>query len=152
MSDSLQLYGPQHARPLCPSLSSKVCSNSNPLSWWCISSSVLPCPPAFNLPSSRIFSSGLAHHIRWPMYWSFRFIINPSKEYSGVISLRIDWFDLFAVQETLKSLLQHHKSKGSKLPCLVFFMVQLSQPYITTGKTIALTIYSFCWQIDVSTF
>ena len=106
MSDSLQLYGPQHARLLCPSLSSKVCSNSNPLSWRChptISSSVLPCSPAFSLPSSRVFSNGSAHHIRWPIYWSFRFSISPSKEYSGVISLRVDWFDFLLSKESQES-------------------------------------------------
>ena len=91
-------------------------------------------------PSIRVFSST---HIRWPKYWSFSFSISPSNEYSGLISFRMDWFDLLAVQETLKSLHQHHSSKASILQCLAFFMVQLSHPHITTGKTIALTIQIF---------
>ena len=85
-------------------------------------------------------------------YWSFNFSINPSNEYSGLISFRMDWLDLLAVQGTLKSLLQHHSSKASILKCLAFFMVQLSYPYITTGKTIALTKWPFCWQSNVSAF
>ena len=88
-------------------------------------------------PSIRIFSNESALHIRWPKYWSFSFSISPSNEYSGLISFRIDWFDLLAVQEILQSLLQHHSSKVS---ILAFFMVQLSHPNMTTGKTIALTI------------
>ena len=91
----------------------------------------------------RVFSSGLALSIRWPKYWSFSFNISPSNEYSGLISLRIDWFDLLAVQETLESLLQHHSLKASILQCSVFFMVQCSHPYMTTGKTIGLTIWTF---------
>ena len=94
-------------------------------------------------PIIRIFSSGLALCIQWPKYWSFHFSISPSNEYSGLISFRIDWFDLLAVQETLKSLLQHHNSKASILQHSAFFMVQLSHPYITTGKTIALTRWTF---------
>ena len=90
-------------------------------------------------PSIRIFSNESALCIRWPKYWSFSFNISPSSEYSGLISFRIDWFDLFAVQETLKSLLQHHSSKASVLRCSAFFMVQLSHPYMTTEQTIALT-------------
>ena len=93
------------------------------------------------LPSIRVFSSESALHIRWPKYWSFS--ISPSDEYSGLISFRIDWFDLFAVQGTLKALLQHHSSKASILRCSAFFMVQLSHSYMTTGKTIALTIWTF---------
>src|SRR5574341_922096 len=85
----------------------------------------------------------LAFHIRWPNYWSFSFSINPSNEYSGPISFRIDWFDLLVVQGTLKSLLQHHSSKASILSHSAFFIVQLSHPYITTGKTIALTRWTF---------
>ena len=94
-------------------------------------------------PSIRVFSNGLAHHITWPKYWSFRFCSRPSKEYSGLISFRIDWFDLLAVQGTLKSLLQHHSLKASGLWHSAFFMVQLSHPSMTTGKTIALTIQNF---------
>ena len=84
-----------------------------------------------------------ALHMRWPKYWSFTFSISPSKEYSGLISVRIEWFDLHAVQGTLKSLFQHHRSKASILRCSAFFVVQLSHPYMTTGKTIALTRWNF---------
>ena len=90
-------------------------------------------------PSIRIFSNGSVFHIRWPKYWSFSFSISPSKEYSGLISFRMDWLDLLVVQGTLKSLLQHHGSKTSILQHSVFFIVQLSHPYMTTGKTITLT-------------
>ena len=90
---------------------------------------------------SRVFSNESALHIGWPKYWSFSFSINPSKEYSGLISFRIDWFDLLAVQGTLKSLPQHHSSKASILQRSVLFIVQLSHPYMTTGKTIALTVW-----------
>ena len=95
--------------------------------------------------SIRFFSSGLALHIRWPKYWSFN--ISPSNEYSGLISFRIDWFDLLAVQGSLKSLLQHHSSKASILQHSAFFIVQLSHPYMTTGKTIALTRHTFVRKI-----
>ena len=95
--------------------------------------------------SIRVFSNELALHIRWPMYWSSS--ISPSNEYSGLISFMIDWFDLFAVQGTLKSLLQHHNLKESILWCLAFFMVQLSHPYMTIGKTIALTIRTFLGKV-----
>ena len=91
-------------------------------------------------PRIRVFSNETVLHIRWPKYWSFSFIISPSSDYSGLISFRIDSFDLPAVQGTLKSLLQHHNSKASILWCSAFFMVQLSHPYMTTGKTIALII------------
>ena len=94
-------------------------------------------------PSIRVFSSELALCITWPNYWSFNFIINPSKEYSGLISFRIDWFGLLAVQGTLKSLLQLHSSKASILRHSAFFMVQLSLPYMTTGEAIALTRQTF---------
>ena len=90
------------------------------------------------LPSIRVFSNELVLRIRWPKYWSFSFSISPSNEYSGLISFRMDWFDLFAVQGTIKSLLQHHSSKASVLQCSAFFIVQLLHPYMTTGKTIAL--------------
>ena len=86
-------------------------------------------------PSIRVFSNELALHIRWPKYWSFSFNIRPSNEHPGLISFRMDWLDLLAVQETLKSLLQHHSSKPSILLCSAFFIVQLSHPYMTTGKT-----------------
>ena len=98
-------------------------------------------------PSIRVFSSESVFHIRWPKYWSFSFSISPSNEYSGPISFGIDWFDLLAVQESLKSLLQHHSSKASILRCSAFFMVQLSHPYMTTGKTIALTRQTFVGKV-----
>ena len=94
-------------------------------------------------PRIRVFSNELALHIRWPRYWSFSFSIGPSKEYSGLISFRTDWLDLLAVQGTLKSLLQHHSSIASVLGDSTFVMVQLSHPYMTTGNTIALTIWTF---------
>ena len=94
-------------------------------------------------PSIRVFSNELALHIRWPKYWSFSFNISPSNEHSGLISFRMDWLDLPAVQGTLKSLLQYHNSKASILQCSAFFMVQFLHPYMTTGKTIALTRRTF---------
>ena len=90
-------------------------------------------------PSIRVFSNESVLHIRWPKYWSFSFNICPSNEYSGLISFKMDWLDLFAVQGTLKSLLQHHSSKAPILRCSAFFIVQLLHPYVTTGKTTALT-------------
>ena len=103
-------------------------------------------PPSI-FPSLRVFSNESVLHIRWPKYWSFSFSISPSNEYSGLISLRIDWFDLLAVQGTLKNLLQHHNSKASILQHSAFFTVQLSHPYLTTGKTIALTRQTFVGKI-----
>ena len=100
-----------------------------------------PSPPIF--PSIRVFANEFVLRIRWPKYWSFSSSISPSNEYSGLISFRIDWLDLLAVQETLKSLLQHHSSKTSILQCSAFFMIQLSHLYMTTGITIALTIWTF---------
>ena len=102
---------------------------------------LLPRPSIF--PSIRVFSNESALRIRWPKYWSFSFNISPSNEYPGLNSFRMDWLDLLAVQETLKSLLQHHSSKASILQCSAFFIVQLSHPYKTTGKTIALTRWTF---------
>ena len=102
-----------------------------------LSSPSPPVPPSI-FPSLRIFSNESVLHIRWPKYWTFSFSISPSSEYSGLISFRADWFDLFAVQGTFKSLLQHHNLKASNLQCSIFFTVQFSQPYMTTGKTIAL--------------
>ena len=98
-------------------------------------------------PSITVFSNESALWIRWPKYWSFSFSIIPSKEYPGLISFRMDWLDLLAVQGTLKSLLQHHTSKASILQCSAFFTVQLSRPYITTGKTIALTRWTFVGKV-----
>ena len=113
------------------------------------SNHLLLCCPLFLLPSIfpriRVFSKESVFHIRWPKYWSFS--ISPSNEYSGLISFWIDWFDLFAVQGTLKSLLQHHSPKASILRCSAFFTVQLSHPYMTTGKTIALTRWTFVGKV-----
>ena len=103
-------------------------------------------PPSI-FPSIRIFSSESVLHIRWPKYWSFSFSISPSNEYSGLISFRIVWFELLAVQGTLKSLLQNHSSRASTLRCSAFFIVQLSHPYMTTGKTIALTRRTFVGKV-----
>ena len=103
-------------------------------------------PPSI-IPSIRVFSSELALHIRWPKYWSFSFSISPSSEYLGLISFKMDWLDVLAVQGTLKSLLQHHSSKASIIWCSAFFIVQLSHPYMTTGKTIALTIQTFAGKV-----
>ena len=107
------------------------------------SNHLILCHPLLLLPSIfpsiRVFSNESVLHIRWPKYWSFSFSISPSNEYSGLISFRMDWLDLLAVQGTLKSLLQHHSSKASILRLSAFFTVQLSHPYMTTGKTIALT-------------
>ena len=108
---------------------------------------LIPCLPLLLLPSIfpniRVFSSESALHIRWPKYWGFSLSISSSNVYSGLISCMIDWFDLLAVQGTLKSLLQHHSSKVSILWCSAFFILQLSHSYMTTGKTIALTIWTF---------
>ena len=98
-------------------------------------------------PSIRVFSNESVLHIRWPKYWSFSFSISPSNEYSGLISFRIDWLYLLAVQGTLKSLLQHHSSKAAILWCSAFCIVQLSHPYMTTGKTIALTRWTFVGKV-----
>src|SRR5574337_146677 len=115
------------------------------------SSHLILCHPLLLLPtippSIRVFSNESALCMRWPKYWSFNFNISPSKEYPGLISFRIDWLDLLAVQGTLKSLLQHHSSKPSILWHSVFFMVQLSHPYMTTGKTIALTRRTFVGKV-----
>ena len=105
---------------------------------------ILYCPLLLlpsTFPSIRVFANQSVLHIRWPKYWSFS--ISPSNEYLGLISFKIDWFDLLAVQGTLKSLLQHHSSKASTLQCSAFFIVQLSHPYMTTGKTTALTRWTF---------
>ena len=111
------------------------------------SNHLILCCPLLLLPSIfsniRVFSNESALHIRWPKYWSFSFNISPSNEHPGLISFRMDWLDLLAVQGSLKSLLQHHSSKASILWCSAFFIVQLSHPYMTPGKTIALTRLSF---------
>ena len=115
------------------------------------SSHLILCRPLFFLPqippSIRVFSNGSTLHMRWPEYWSFSFSIIPSKEIPGLISFTMDWLDLLAVQGTLKSLLQHHSSEASVLRCSAFFIVQLSHPYMTTGKTIALTRRTFVGKV-----
>ena len=142
MSDSLPAHGLQHTRLPCPSPTPGVYSNSCPLSQWC-HSTISSCRPLFLLPSIfpriRVFYNESVLHIRWPKYWSFSFSISPSNEYSGLISFRMDWLDLLPVQGTLKSLLQHHGSRLSVLWCSALFIVQLSHPYMTTGKTMTLT-------------
>ena len=144
VSNSLSPSGLQHARLPCPSPTPRTCSNSCPSSLWCyptISSSVcrpLLFPPSI-FPSIRVFSNESALRISWPKYWSFSFSISTSNEYSGLISFRMDWLDLLQVQGTLKSLPEHHSSKLLILWHSAFFIVQLSHPYMTIGKTIALT-------------
>ena len=106
-----------------------------------------PSPPPSIFSSIRVFSNESVLHIRWPKYWSFSFNISPSNEHSGQISFRMDWLDIFAVQGTLKSLLQHHSSKASILRCSAFFIVQLSHPYMTTGKHVTLTSWTFVGKV-----
>ena len=146
MSNSLWPHGLQHARPPCPLPTPRVYSNSCSLSQWChpIISSCRPLllPPSI-FPSIKVFSNESVLCIRWPKYWSFSFSNSPSNEYSGLISFRRDWFDLLVVQRTLKSLLQHHSSKASILWHSAFLIVQLSHPYMTIVKTIALTRRTF---------
>ena len=144
MSNSLQPHGLQHTRLPYPLPTPRDCSNSCPLSWrYHPSNHLILCCPLLLLPSIfpsiRVFSNESVLCIRWPKYWSFSCSISLSNEHPGLISFRMDWLDLLAVQETLKSLLQHHSSKALILQCLAFFIVQLSHPYMTTGKTIAFT-------------
>ena len=163
MSDSLRPHESQHARPPCPSPTPRVYPNSCPSSWWC-RPSISSCRPLLLLPSIfpsiRVFSNESFLRIRWPKYWSFSFSIQClistchratssvlSSEHSGLISFRMDWLDLFAVQGTLRSLLQHHCSKASVLWCSAFFTVQLSHPYMTTGKTISLTRWTLVGKV-----
>ena len=142
VSDSLPPHGLQHARP--PSLTNSQ-SPPKPMSIESVMPSrhLILCHPLLLLPSIfpsiRVFSNESALGIRWPKYWSFSFNISPSSEHPGLLSFRMDWLDLLAVQGTLKSLLQHHSSKASILRQSAFFTVQLSHPYMTTGKVIALT-------------
>ena len=116
-----------------------------------LSNHLILCHPLLLLPSvfpsMRVFSNESVFRIRWPKYWSFSSNISPSSEHPGLISFRMDWLDLLAVQGTLKSLLQHHSSKASILRCSAFFRVQLSHPYMTTGKTIALTRWTFVGKV-----
>ena len=149
VSDSLQPHESQHARPPCPSPTSGACLNSCPSRCHpTISFSVIPfsCPQSFPA-SGRVFSNEAALCVRWPKYWSFSFNISPSNEHLGLISFSMDWLDLFEVQGTLKSLLQHHSSKASILRHSAFFIVQLSHPYMNTGKIIALTRWTFICKV-----
>ena len=141
---SLSLSSPSPSIFNFPSI--RVFSNESVLrirwpKYWSFSYSI--SPSNFNFPSIRVFSNESVLRIRWPKYWSFSFSISPSNEHPGLISFRMDWLDLLAVQGTLKGLLQHHSSKASILRCSAFFIVQLSYPYMTTGKTIALTRGTF---------
>ena len=146
MSDSLWSHELQHTRPPCPSPTPRIHQNPCPSSQWyppTISSSVVPfssCPQSF--PASGSFQMSQLC-IRWPKYWSFNFSISPSNEHPGLISFRMDWLDLLAVHGTLKSLVQHHSSKASILWHSAFFIVQLSHPQMTAGKTLALTRWTF---------
>ena len=145
LSDSLQCHGLQHARLPCPLPNPRLYSNSCPSSHLILCHPLLLPPSIF--PSIRVFSNESFICIRWPKYWSFSFSTSPSKEYSGLISFRIACLDLLTVQGTLKSLLQHHSSKSSILWCSTFFMIQISHPYTTTGKTIALIIQTFVGKV-----
>ena len=153
LSDSLRPHGLQHVRLPCPSPTPGAYSNSCLSRRWChptIPSLVIPLflmPSIF--PSIRVFSNVSVLRIRWPKYWSFSFNISPSNEYSGLISFRMDWLYILAVQGTLKSLLQHHSSIASILQRSTFFIVQLSLSYMTTGKAIALTKWTFWWKISL---
>ena len=145
VSDSLQPHESQYARPPCPSPTPRVHSNSCPSSRDAIQPSrplSSPTSPALN-PSSN--ESALL--MKWPKYWSFSLSISPSNEQPGLISFRMDWLDVLAVQGTLKGLLQHHSSKASVLRRSAFFTIQLSHPYMTTGKTIALTRWTFVGKV-----
>ena len=143
-------HGLHHARSPCPSPTPGACSNSS-IELAMPSNHLILCHPLLLLPSIfpsiRVFANESALRIRWPKYWSFSFSISPFNEYSGLISFTIDWFDLLAVQRTLKSLLQHHSSKAAILPSSAFFMVQLSHPYITTGKTVPLIRQTFVGKV-----
>ena len=152
MSDSLWSHGLQHSRLPCPSPFPWACSNLCPLSHWChpthplILCRPLLLPPLI-FPSIRVFSNESVLLIRCPKYQSISFSISHSSEYSGLISFRIDWLDLLAVQGILTSLLQHHSSKASILWRSAFFMVQFSHPHMTTGKTTALTRQTFIGKV-----
>ena len=146
VSDSLRLHESQHARPPCPSPTPRVYPNPCPLSQWChpaISSCrpLLPLPPI--RPSIRVFSNESTLCMRWPKYWSYSFNISPSNEHPGLISFRMDWLDLLAVQGTLKSLLQHHSSKESILQRSAFFTVQLSA-FGCGGSSLLHWLFSSC--------
>ena len=144
MSNSLRPHESPYARPPCPSPTPGVYSKLMSIESVMPSSHLILCHPLLLLPP---FSNESTLCMRWPKYWSFSFSISPSNEHPGLISFRMDWLDLLAVQETLKSLLQHHSSKASVLQCSAFFTVQLSHPYMTTGKTIALTRRTFVGKV-----
>ena len=132
------------------SLTPRACSNSSQSSWWChttLSSTILFSSCLWSFPASGSFPNKSVLCIRWQKYWSFSFSIRPSNEYSGLIYFRIDWLDLLAIQGTLKSLLHHHSSKASILWHSAFFIIQLSLQYMTTGKTIALTRWTFVGKV-----
>ena len=148
VSDSLRPCEPQYVRPPCPSPTESTQSPPKPMSIESVmpSNHLILCHPLLLpsiFPSIRVFSNESTFRIRWPKDWSFSFNISPSNEHPGLISFRMDWLNLLAVQVTLKSLLQHHSSKASIRWCSAFFIVQLSHPYMTTGKTIALTRWTF---------
>ena len=155
VSDSLRPHEPQHASPPCPSSNSwslprlmsieSVMSSNHPI--LCHPLLLLPS----TLPSIRVFSNESVLNIRWPKYWSFSFNIGPSNEYSGLISFRIDSFDLLAVQGTVKSFLQHHSSEASILQCSAFFMVQLTSLH-DYWKNYSFDYMDFCWQSDIYAF
>jgi len=151
VSDSLRPYELQHTRLPSPSPTPGVYSNSCRIELVMPSSHLILCRPLLLLPpippSIRVFSNESMLHMRWPKYWSFSFSIILSKEHLGLITFRMDWLDHLAVQGTLKSLLQHHSSKASILWCSAFFIVQLSHPYMATGKTIALTRWTFVGRV-----
>ena len=144
---TLRLHGLQHIRLPCPSPTPEACSNSCPIKSVMPSNHLILCRPLLLLPSIfpsiKVFSNESVLPIGWPKYWSFSFSFSLSSEYSGLLSIRMDWLYLLAVQGTLKNLLQHHSSKASILRHSAFFIVQLAHPYMTTGKTIALTRWTF---------
>ena len=146
VSDSLQPHGLQHARPPCPSPTPTVYLNSCPLSRWMLSSHLIllsPSPPTFNPSQHQGLFNESALRIRWTKDWNFSFNISPSNEHPELISFRMDWLDFLAIQGTLTSLIQHHSSKASILRRSALFIAQLAHPYVTTGKTIALTRRTF---------
>ena len=151
VSNSLRPHGLQHARPPCPSPTPGVHPKFMSIESVMPCNHLILCHPLLLLPSIfpsiRVFFKTSVFCIRWPKYWSFSFSTNPSNEYSGLISFRMDWLDLLAVQGTLKSLLQSHSSKASILRHSAFFLIQLSHPYMTTGKTIALTRWTFIGKV-----
>ena len=151
VSNSLQPHESQHARPPCPSPNSRSLLKLMPIESVMPSRHLILCHPLLFLPpiphSIGVFSNESALLMKWPKYWSFSLSVSPSSEHPGLISFRMDWLDLLAVQGTLKSLLQHHSSKASIFRHSAFLTVQLSHPYMTTGKTIALTRWTFVGKV-----